>query len=442
MTQHYKRKFVHLAMIGFALFIGWIPPWAISAAAFTAFLFVYFVLPRIGGDELRSDRQQFRNIDLGLVLYPISLTLISLIFFRQQVFMAIAWGAMGFGDAFASIFGKIMKRYPIPWNPHKTIMGSLMFFVGGLGGTMGLLYLLPSSILLDLPIEKWFLIVYVTLFLSAIVETIPGLINDNFSVPIFAAVWAFIQYQLILHGAFFFPTNFIAGFTVVGLFVMLSWASGKIDVIGAMAGGVIASGLFLGGGFPLLGLLFVFFVMGTVASSWKKGEKKQEGLLQENEGKRSINNALANGGVAGLLGFLAWSFPTQAPLLQIMAAATLAAATSDTLASELGNVYGKRYLHVLTGQPEQRGRDGAISWEGTFAGFVGSVIIGLLFFMGTHATWIGMLGVVLAGVVGNYADSVLGATLQRSGLMDNDTVNFFNTILAALFAGGFYMLIN
>ncbi|MEO1803417.1 MAG: DUF92 domain-containing protein [Bacteroidota bacterium] len=442
MTQHYKRKFVHLAMIGFALFIGWIPPWAISAAAFTAFLFVYFVLPRIGGDELRSDRQQFRNIDLGLVLYPISLTLISLIFFRQQVFMAIAWGAMGFGDAFASIFGKIMKRYPIPWNPHKTIMGSLMFFVGGLGGTMGLLYLLPSSILLDLPIEKWFLIVYVTLFLSAIVETIPGLINDNFSVPIFAAVWAFIQYQLILHGAFFFPTNFIAGFTVVGLFVMLSWASGKIDVIGTMAGGVIASGLFLGGGFPLLGLLFVFFVMGTVASSWKKGEKKQEGLLQENEGKRSINNALANGGVAGLLGFLAWSFPTQAPLLQIMAAATLAAATSDTLASELGNVYGKRYLHVLTGQPEQRGRDGAISWEGTFAGFVGSVIIGLLFFMGTHATWIGMLGVVLAGVVGNYADSVLGATLQRSGLMDNDTVNFFNTILAALFAGGFYMLIN
>jgi uncharacterized membrane protein len=42
--------------------------------------------------------------------------------------------------------------------------------------------------------------------------------------------------------------------------------------------------------------------------------------------------------------------------------------------------------------------------------------------------------------MGNLADSVLGATLERQHKMGNDTVNFLNTLFAALVAGFLYYL--
>jgi hypothetical protein len=36
--------------------------------------------------------------------------------------------------------------------------------------------------------------------------------------------------------------------------------------------------------------------------------------------------------------------------------------------------------------------------------------------------------VLMAGVSGNLLDSLLGATLQRRGILNNDTVNFSNTV--------------
>jgi uncharacterized membrane protein len=40
--------------------------------------------------------------------------------------------------------------------------------------------------------------------------------------------------------------------------------------------------------------------------------------------------------------------------------------------------------------------------------------------------------VLLAAFIGSSADSVLGATLETKGLMDNEAVNFSNTLIGAL----------
>jgi len=39
---------------------------------------------------------------------------------------------------------------------------------------------------------------------------------------------------------------------------------------------------------------------------------------------------------------------------------------------------------------------------------------------------------VIAAFIGSTADSLLGATLEAKGLMDNDAVNFSNTLAGAL----------
>jgi uncharacterized protein (TIGR00297 family) len=237
--------------------------------------------------------------------------------------------------------------------------------------------------------------------------------------------------------SFLLPEHFLWGGLTVVLFVVLSYLSGKIDLAGSLAGGLIAMGIFLGGGFWALGLLLVFFVLGTLASVWKRKDKETLGLAQENKGKRGAKNAFSNGGVAGICGFLAFLFPQDAPLFLTALATSLATATGDTLSSELGNVYGSRYFDILTLKRGTRGEDGVISGEGTLLGLAGSAIIGLSYWLVTEGeAAVGII--IMGGLLGNLLDSLYGASLQRQGWLTNDSVNYLATasgaVLGALLA--------
>lgn len=229
----------------------------------------------------------------------------------------------------------------------------------------------------------------------------------------------------------FLPVNIFSGLFCIGLFVVLSYLSEKIDLPGSIAGGFIAMGIFLGGGFMLLGLLLVFFVLGSLVSHWKKFEKQKLGLAQEDDGRRSVIHAVSNGGIAGICGLLAWLLPSHQDILVAMTAGSLAAATSDTLSSELGNVYGKRFFNILTLKTDTRGKDGVISLEGSLAGLTGSLVIALLFYVTHEYSW-DACWVFTGGILGNITDSLLGAGPQKKGWLNNHQVNIGCTLTGAL----------
>lgn len=233
-------------------------------------------------------------------------------------------------------------------------------------------------------------------------------------------------------------TDFVRLGLVVGLLglgMAYSWRAGKLTTAAVRTGGGLGLLIFLGSGFAGLAQLALFFGLGTAASSWRVADKRRLGLAEENKGRRTAGQVVANAGVAGLLGLLAWQQPTYAPLAHLMLAGSFAAATADTLASELGNVYGRRYYNILTLRPDTRGLNGVVSLEGTALGLLGTAGLAAAYCLGVG--WGPAFGwLLVAGTAGNLADSVLGATLERRGYLGNNAVNFLNTLTGALVAGG------
>ena len=223
---------------------------------------------------------------------------------------------------------------------------------------------------------------------------------------------------------------------VLAFAAIIAVVLGHLDIRGAATGYLAALFIFLGGGLSILILLGVFFVTGSFATALNIRKKAVLGVAQENKGRRSVANVLANGGVAAFIGLVAWGWPEQSQLLQYMMAASLASAMSDTLSSELGNVYGSRYWYILGFQPGVRGEDGVISPEGTAFGLLGSALIAIAF--GLISGWGAMVfGIGAAGFIGNMVDSILGGSLQRRGYLDNHGVNLLSTLAAAAFMGGY-----
>lgn len=204
----------------------------------------------------------------------------------------------------------------------------------------------------------------------------------------------------------------------------------KLSVPAAIAGGLMGLIIFIAVGYSGLLLLGTFFLLGVLATSWKKGLKKS--TENDHQQKRTTGQVLANGGMALLLAFLALMYPASATLLIVLMAASLAAATADTLSSELGMVYGKRFYNILTWKKEPKGLDGVVSLEGTLIGVAGAFIIALVYASAHHSYYI--LHITIAGAIGNLCDSLLGATLERKKWIGNNLVNFLNTACGALCA--------
>lgn len=214
--------------------------------------------------------------------------------------------------------------------------------------------------------------------------------------------------------------------TVV-LLRMLTWQAG-------LSGAVIAWCLWLGTGFTGIGLLALLFGLGAGATRWARAVRRAPISTKKSlKPDRTASQVWANGGLAGLAGLLAILFPSQQAFFLLLAAAAITSATADTLSSELGTLYGSRFFNIRSLQPDQRGADGAVSWEGSCFGLAGSMLLALFYWIMTKQE-IESLIVLLAGNFGNLADSYFGARWQRNGKLNNDQVNGLNTLVAVVTA--------
>ncbi len=219
-----------------------------------------------------------------------------------------------------------------------------------------------------------------------------------------------VNFLILLAGFFSYQLKLLTGFA-------------------AFWGTVIALLLFYCFGYTGLCLMSAFFIFGNAVTSfslWKS--KRRKTVYRE---KRTASQVLANGGLAGIISITYLITHEQTMLLPLMIAAVFASTTSDTFSSELGIIYGKNSYNLLTFKKEWPGADGLVSLEGSLCGVIGAALIAVIFCaMNGWNSW--FWWIFISGVGGNLADSVLGLLFQRKGIMSNDGVNFFNTVIAAL----------
>jgi uncharacterized protein (TIGR00297 family) len=195
---------------------------------------------------------------------------------------------------------------------------------------------------------------------------------------------------------------------------------------------------------PVLAVSLLAFVATRVG----RRKKEQLGTAEERKG-RSAAQIAANLGVAALAASDAaqiwasdnhWFVHTATPLFAAGLAA-LAEAAADTVSSEMGQVFGGHPRLVTTLRRVEPGRNGAVSVAGTLAGVVAAAVVAGLGTMALRAN-VELLWVAMAGAVfGLFFDSLLGATFEDRGWLNNDAVNFLSTASAAGLALGIQAMI-
>jgi uncharacterized protein (TIGR00297 family) len=181
--------------------------------------------------------------------------------------------------------------------------------------------------------------------------------------------------------------------------------------------------------------LLVLFLLTFSATKFGRSKKEQLGVAEDKHGRNAAQVA-ANLGVAALAAAAALFLPSLGPTSALAAAAALAEATADTVASELGEVLGGPPFLVTTFRRVSPGTDGAVSLAGTVAGTAAAAVVVLAALLALQLSPGNAFCAALGAIAGLFVDSLLGATAERRGWLNNDAVNFLSTLAAAAIATG------
>ncbi len=160
-------------------------------------------------------------------------------------------------------------------------------------------------------------------------------------------------------------------------------------------------------------LLIAYFVASTLLSRFGRNRKEAltSGVLAKG-GARDATQVIANGGIfAACILLSAIAVDKLAVTLALAALGAVAAAAADTWATEVGTLYGGTPRSLLSMRPVPPGSSGGVTIAGSLAMIAGAAFVAAVA-VALDLTSDPLL-IVVAGVAGASADSLIGATLQE-----------------------------
>ena len=249
------------------------------------------------------------------------------------------------------------------------------------------------------------------------------------------------------------------GAGLAGVVAVAGWRRGALTADGAAAAVAVGTPVFAVGGGRWAAVLVGFFTLSSALSQVGRERKAPMAAVASKGSRRDAGQVLANGGVAagaavvaGITGKPDATFPAFL--------GAMAAATSDTWATEIGMLSRRPPRSIVTLRRVRPGMSGGVTPLGLAAAAAGGATIGLIGSLRRPRWGLVTLG-TLAGLAGSLADSVAGATVQgvyrcpRCGeeterrvhpcgtptipvrgvaWIDNDVVNLFGSVVGAVTA--------
>ncbi|UCF08209.1 MAG: DUF92 domain-containing protein [Thermoplasmata archaeon] len=245
---------------------------------------------------------------------------------------------------------------------------------------------------------------------------------------------------------------------VCTLLGFLAYWKKVLDKRGSLLAVIVGILIGIFGGILWLALLVFFLITSFVATRYKYTLKKERGVQEGKIGERHAKNVLANGlapTLVALFSFEGFHLIGEKWMAEVAFVATISVAASDTVASELGVFSDKTYLITNLKKRVKPGTHGGVSMLGQswalIAAFYTAITGWVVLFFLPHiysnssgnfmlndsppAYSLGLIFIPLAiGFIGCQVDSVLGATLERKGLISNNAVNLIATGSGGLIA--------
>jgi uncharacterized protein (TIGR00297 family) len=199
--------------------------------------------------------------------------------------------------------------------------------------------------------------------------------------------------------------SLLIGFALASAVAALAHRFRALTAGGALWAAAIGTLVFVAGGLAWSALLLLFFLPSSVLSHLP-------GALHgaaEKSARRDAGQVLANGAVAAGCALLAVHRAT--PVIGAAFAGALAAAASDTWATELGTRFGGAPRLLSTGRHVAPGTSGGVTAIGLVASLVGAATIATAELLAISPST--GVPVLLGGLAGSLTDTGLGATLQH-----------------------------
>ena len=429
------RKIVHMSMLIFAFLLPYLTWKQAAGCALLALLFNVVVLPRLGADLRKNPVDgPGAGIWTGIMIYPVSVLALILLYRHDLYIVAAAWAIMALGDGTAGVVGSALGGPALPWNAKKTWAGFAAFVLAGTAGAYVLMrWAAPPQVMPEIALR----ISAAAALVGAMVESVPIRLDDNASVPL--VVGGFIYcLHFVERGAFDSNLPFLGRRVLLAVAVNLALAGVALGMktvnrSGAMCGFLLGVAVYLGWGYKSFLLIFAFFVIGSIATKVGYARKLARGVAERRGGARSWREAVANSLAGAFFALLVITTHHEYAFLLALIAA-FAEAAGDTVSSEIGQYISDRSYLITTFKPVPAGEDGGITVGGTLAGALASTLVVALGFSLALCGRGGAVAALAAAVAGNLFDSLLGATLERRGLVTNGIVNFAGTSFAGAMA--------